>query len=101
MPDYLPRVTRVLPVADFCIEAQFDDGKVIRFDMKPLLDEEEYAPLRDESFFVRACTVLNGMVVWDPTGQRIEENCIEVDPLMLYDNPAINEDFVYMGDRLI
>ena len=101
MPDYLPMVIQILPLQDYHIQVMFDNGKLIEYDMNPLLEEEAFAPLKDHSLFSRTCMIMNGTLVWDITGMRDEESWIEIDPLILYECPAINEEFVYMGNTLI
>ena len=56
-----PDVIRVTALPDFLLEAEFADGEVRRFDMRPYLDYPAFAELRKNALYRRA-TVVNGTV---------------------------------------
>mgnify|MGYP003381694101 CR=1 FL=1 len=58
-----PDVISVTALPDFLLEAEFADGEVRRFDMRPYLDYPAFAELRKNALFRRA-TVVNGTVTW-------------------------------------
>ena len=98
---YIPSVIRVLPKEDYHVEVLFDNGKLVDFDAAPLLDEEEYAPLKELSVFKNTCKVLGGTLAWDFTGAENPNDCLDVDPFMLYECPALNENFIFMGTGIV
>lgn len=41
--------------------------------------------IRDINAFKEACTVMNGTLAWDISGNRDESSCIDIDPFTVYD----------------
>ncbi len=79
----LPRVVQAYAERDYSVVVQYDDGKVVRFPVRPLVEQGGvFAALGDFDFFSRHITVLNGTVAWswdfDP------QNCLDLDPLVVY-----------------
>ena len=61
-----PRVTSVKPLADKRLLVVFTTGERRLYDCKPLLAEEAFAPLADESLFQRVRPDGHGYgVVWN------------------------------------
>ena len=69
----------------------FEDGKIVCYDMKNMLDKEVFKPLKDISIFVDACTVMNDTLAWDIGGNRDAGRCIDIDPDTLYELPYCEE----------
>lgn len=42
---------KVIPLENYHLYIEYDDGKVINFDMSKLLNHPLFKPLKDESFF--------------------------------------------------
>lgn len=93
----LPTIVQAYAEGDHTIVVQFADGRIVRWDMQPLLAQGGvFARLRDPDAFQREITVLNGTVAWsadfDPT------RCIDLDPIVLYErgeditDQAVRED---------
>ena len=59
-----PDVIQVKATPDFFIEAEFETGELLRFDMRPYLDYPAFSPLKDPDLFMRA-HVEHGVVVWN------------------------------------
>ncbi len=98
---YIPSVVRVAPKENFHVEVLFDNGRLVDFDAGSLLEDEEYAPLKEISVFQNTCKVLGGTLAWDLTGAGDPDNCLDVDPFMLYECPALNENFIFMGTGIV
>ncbi|MCI8608484.1 MAG: DUF2442 domain-containing protein [Firmicutes bacterium] len=98
---YVPSVIRVIPKENFHVEVLFDNGRLVDYDVTPLLDEEEYRPLQEPAVFMNTCKVLGGTLAWDLTGKNDPDDCLDIDPFMLYECPAKNEDFIFMGTGII
>jgi len=47
----LIRTVKIEPANDYCLRVFFSKGKVKIYDVKPLFDDEVYAPLKDKSLF--------------------------------------------------
>lgn len=88
---YLPRVVQAVAAEEYLIYCYFDDGRVTRMDMGPYVGDGVFAPLADLALFSDALTVLNGTVAWDLSGRRDPTDCIDLDPLTLYEQPAISD----------
>lgn len=83
-------IVQVIPYEDYTVYVYFDDGKIVCYDAKGLLDKKVFEPLKNLDFFMGTCTILNDTLAWDVTGDRDTYRCIDVDPEMLYDlEPAV------------
>ena len=58
----------------FFIKVYFDDGKIVRYDAMPFLEDGIFRKLKDLQIFMNSCTILNGTCVWDIAGKRISIN---------------------------
>lgn len=77
-------IVQVVPYEDYKIYVYFDDGKIVCYNAKPLLEKKGFALLKNKDFFINACTILNDTLAWDVSGNRDTSMCIDIDPDMLY-----------------
>lgn len=63
---------------------------IVEYDASADLQTELFAPLKEIEAFKEACTVMNGTLAWDLSGNRDETNCIDIDPFTLYELDSIN-----------
>ena len=80
----MPEVVQVKPMDDYVVEVLFQDGKIIHYDVKPLLQKGAFQLLNDVNFYKNRCTVLNHTLAWDISGEYDPTNCLDIDPYMLY-----------------
>ena len=66
-----PKVVQVIPVENYMVYVYFEDGKIVCYDVLPLLDKEVFKPLMDTSVFNDTCTVMNDTLAWDIVSERI------------------------------
>ena len=59
-----PDVVQVKALADYCLEAVFENGERRWFDMKPLLAYPAFSALSEQNLFMKA-TVVYGTVAWN------------------------------------
>ena len=85
MNEYFPTVVQVIPLDNFHVQVFFDDGKIVDYDATEDLKAEIFKPLRDIDAFKEACTVMNGTLAWDLSGNRDESSCIDSDPFTVYE----------------
>lgn len=85
------KVVQVVPCDDYKIYVYFEDGKIVCYDAKSLLDKKVFAPLNNLEFFINACTILNDTLAWDVSGDRDETKCLDIDPEMLYQLEQVAE----------
>ncbi len=86
------RVLQVVPRSDYTVYVYFSDGRVKRFDARPLVGRGVFSRLEDMDFFIDRCTVLNGTLAWDLSGAYDPAACIDIDPETLYAESAEVED---------
>lgn len=69
------RIVEILPKEDWMLYIKADDGKTGLFDVKPYLESEAFAPLKDKRDFVR---IRNGgyYVEWE-CGADLSADTIE------------------------
>jgi hypothetical protein len=85
------RVLQVIPRPDYTVYIYFSDGRVKRYDARPVAGKGVFASLEDVDFFIDRCTVLNGTLAWDRSGRYDEASCIDIDPETLY-NESVEVD---------
>lgn len=86
-----PKVVQVIPMKDYSVYVYFEDGKIVRYDMTPMLEKEVFVPLKDIDVFMDACTVLNDTLAWDLSKNRDNTSCLDIDPETLYALPFAEE----------
>ena len=79
-----PKVSRVIPYEDYTVSVFFEDGKTVCYDVSPMLSKGVFRILKDKSVFLSRCTVLNGTLAWDLSGDGDVSKCIDIDPESLY-----------------
>ncbi|HHV65403.1 MAG TPA: DUF2442 domain-containing protein [Peptococcaceae bacterium] len=90
--DYFPEVVQVIPTEDYLVYIYFDDGRIKLFDAKELIKNGVFKVLQDKELFTTRCTVLNHTLAWDINGNYSEEDCLDLDPIQLYDTcPEVDE----------
>ena len=88
---YFPDVVQVIPFEDYTVDVYFDDGKIVRYDAMPFLEDGIFRKLKDLQIFMNSCTILNGTLAWDIAGNRNEQECIDIDPETLHALPDASE----------
>lgn len=89
---YFPSVVQVVPGPDKTVFAYFSDGRITQLDMKPPIAQGGiFDRLSDDAFFTTALTVLNDTVAWDVSGCYDPTNCIDIDPFIAYEAPAVKD----------
>ena len=86
-----PKVVQVVPMKDYTVYVYFEDGKIVCYNAKPLLNKKIFEPLKNIDFFMKACTILNGTLAWDVSGDRDCSKCLDIDPEMLYELDYVKE----------
>lgn len=86
-----PKIIQVVPTEEYTVYVYFEDGKIVCYDVKPLLEREVFAILREINFFKKTCTILNDTLAWDISGNRDNTTCIDIDPDTLYALEAVKE----------
>ena len=84
-------VVQVIPYDDYTVYVHFEDGKIVCYNAKELLNKKVFEPLKDINFFKNACTILNGTLAWDMTGDRDCTQCLDIDPDVLYELENVKE----------
>lgn len=87
----IPKVVQVVPTRNYLVYVYFEDGKIVCYNVAPMLDKEVFAPLKDMEVFINACTVLNDTLAWDLGGNRDVMRCLDIDPCTLHELPQSEE----------
>lgn len=90
MQEYFPIVVQVIPKNNFTVQVYFDDGKIVEYMGENDLKGEVFKSLQNIDIFMSTCTVMNNTLAWDIQGNRDNTQCIDIDPFVLYELPAIN-----------
>lgn len=86
-----PEIVQVVPNENHTVTVYFEDGKIVLYDVSPLLEKEIFRPLKDMDIFINTCTILNDTLAWDLGGDRDASKCIDIDPETLYESQAIED----------
>ena len=86
-----PKVVQVIPMKNYSVYVYFEDGKIVCYDVKPLLSKKVFEPLNNKDFFMNSCTILNDTLAWDVSGNRDTQTYIDIDPEMLYELEHVSE----------
>ena len=87
--EYFPEVVQVVPNPDRTVFVYFSDGKIVSYDVNPLLDRGVFRALRDDEVFMNRCKIMNDTLAWDVNGNDDPTACLDIDPETLYARPAI------------
>lgn len=91
---FWPKVLQVVPTNNFEVYAYFNDGSVRLFDVKPLIKPGTvFEPLSNIQFFKDKLAVINDTVAWDIGGNKDPRNCIDLDPFVIFEQPAVSDPF--------
>lgn len=88
----LKSVLQVIPKEDYTVYVYFSTGEIRLYNTRPLLEKGVFRVLQDMEFFMKRCTVMNGTLAWDRSGNYNEYDCIDIDPEVLYENSEPVED---------
>ncbi|HBN83788.1 MAG TPA: DUF2442 domain-containing protein [Clostridiales bacterium] len=86
-----PEIVQVVSNENYTVTVYFEDGKIVLYDIAPLLVKEIFRPLIDENIFINTCIIMNKSLAWDLEGNRDVGKCIDIDPLTLYALPTIDD----------
>jgi hypothetical protein len=87
---FYPEVFQAVAGEDYVVYAYMNDGSMREFDAKPLLRQGGvFEKIKDETIFKKTLTVLNGTVAWDIAGNRNTYECIDIDPMTIFECPTV------------
>ena len=86
------KVIQVIPTQNYEVYIYFIDGKVKLFNAKELIKKGIFKQLQNLDLFINSCTVLNDTLAWDLSGQYDPTECLDIDPITLYnESPEVKE----------
>ena len=88
---YFPEVVQVVPHVDYTVSTYFSDGKIVSYDVKPLLSRGVFRSLMDIDTFMECCTIMNDTLAWDIHHNGDPADCIDIDPETLYALDAVKD----------
>ena len=91
--EYIPKVLQTVAGEDFTIYLYFSDGSVRLYDAKPLLQQGGvFEPMRDPDYFRDRLSLLYVLVALVVSGVIDPCNCIDLDPIELYETCPVVVD---------
>ena len=84
MMDFTPEIVQVVPHDDYTVTVYFCDGKIVKYDVRPKLNQGVFQRLKDIQFFMDNCKIMNDTLAWDLIGKNDPSECIDIDPDYLY-----------------
>ena len=88
--DYFPEIVQVVPHTDYTVSVYFSDGKIVRYDVSPYLEEGIFQAIKDEQTFMNTCTIMNDTLAWD-INNGDTSGCIDIDPESLYELDTMSD----------
>lgn len=85
-------VVQVLPKDNYDVFVYFVDGKIKKYNVSHLVEKGIFTKLKDQNFYFNNCTVLNGTLAWTLDGKYDKYNCIDIDPITIYEKGIDAED---------
>jgi hypothetical protein len=80
----VPKIVRAIPHEDYTVTVYFSDGMIVTYDVRSKLERGVFQSLKDLSFFINNCKIMNDTLAWDLTGKNDPTECIDIDPDYLY-----------------
>jgi len=81
-------IVQVVPHEDYTVWVYFADGKITCYDLKDKIDKGIFTRIKVLSVFMNKCKIMNDTLAWD-VGSDGENDCIDIDPIMLYNCPEV------------
>ena len=78
-------VVQVIPKENYKVIVYFVDGVIKEYDVSHLVGKGVFECLKDEKFYKTNCTVLNGTLAWTLDGKYNKNNCLDIDPYVIYE----------------
>lgn len=89
---YFPEVVQAIAGDHKTIFAYFSDGRITQFDMTGLIEQGGiFKKLENDNFFSKRLTVMNGTAAWDLSGRHDPTECIDIDPVTLYEAKQVKD----------
>lgn len=80
-----PKLFQVAAEQNYSVVLYYDNEEIKRFDCKFVLKEQGvFTAIHNKEKFLSLCTIMNGTLAWDISGQRDLYNCIDICPDTLY-----------------
>ena len=87
----IPDIVQVVPHVDYKVSVYFVDGKIVNYDLNPKLNSGIFKRLQDIDLFMNRCKIMNDTLAWDLSGNNDPSECIDIDPVNLYELEAIDD----------
>lgn len=88
-----PRLFQVLPREDFSVVLYYDNGEVRVYDCRWVLEAKSvFEQIKETPRFLELCTIMNGTLAWDTSGDRDPHNCIDICPDTVYQDSVKTAD---------
>lgn len=78
-------VVQVIPYENYKVVVYFVDGEIKEYNVSHLVGKGDFSVLSDFDFYKNNCTVLNGTLAWTLDGKYDKYNCLDIDPISIYE----------------
>lgn len=79
-------VVQVVPLKNYKVAVYFANGIIKEYDVSHLAGKGVFKCLENLDFYKNNCTVLNNTLAWTLDGKYDKQNCIDIDPIVIYEN---------------
>ncbi len=80
-----PKLFQVIPTDSYSVYLFYDTGEIKLYDCSWILDRNGvFEKIHELSLFKSLCTIMNGTLAWDISGNRDTSYCIDLCPDTIY-----------------
>jgi len=88
-----PHIIQVKPTKDYIVYVFFDNGIIKEYSLKSDIEAGGvFEKIKDVNIFIDRCTIMNGTLAWDISGDRDTTKCIDICPDTIYKDGVTIKD---------
>ena len=82
-----PNIIQVKPTEKYTVYVFFDNGIIKEYSLKEDIESGGvFEKIKDINIFIERCTIMNGTLAWDISGDRDTTKCIDICPDTIYED---------------
>ena len=82
-----PNIIQVKPTEKYTVYVFFDNGIIKEYSLKEDIESGGvFEKIKDINIFIEKCTIMNGTLAWDISGDRDTTKCIDICPDTIYED---------------
>ncbi len=88
-----PNIIQVKPTKEYIVYVFFDNGIIKAYSLKEDIEAGGiFDKIKDVDIFINRCTIMNGTLAWDISGDRDTTKCIDICPDTIYEDGVTVKD---------